>query len=63
MPIIFAIPKVDSYGSYIMAGAVALYIICLLTIIAKWVITVSKYNLRINKLQRVAVQSNPAYSV
>jgi hypothetical protein len=49
VPIILSIIKIKEYGGYIIIGIGSIYLICILIIIAKWIIIVSEYNMRINK--------------
>ena len=63
LPVIFAIIKIDSYGRYIIVGAVALYIICLLVIIAKWFLTVSEYKMKIRRKTETMTMRSPIYRV
>lgn len=62
-PIIFAITKIDSYGGYVIIAAAALYLICILIIIAKWFLTVSEYKMRIHKKMDAMTLRNPLHRV
>lgn len=63
IPIIFAVPAINSYGVYVIIGASALYILCMIINILKWCKVVSHYKTRIKKRKQLLLTNNPFHMV
>jgi hypothetical protein len=63
LPIIFAVPKMEIYGHYIVFATIAMYTLCLCIIIVKWRFSIIDNRRIIADKMKLMVSSNPLYIV